>query len=39
VDFRVTLPAAFRTPGADLFEAVSGARRGASPLQQGKNAE
>jgi signal transduction histidine kinase len=39
VEFRVTLPAAFRTPGADLFEAVSGARRGASPLQQGKNAE
>jgi len=37
VAFRVTLPAAFRSPGADLLEAVSGARKGTALLSSSGN--
>jgi len=37
VEFRVTLPAAFRSPGAELMEAVSGARKSAAQLSSSGN--
>jgi two-component system sensor histidine kinase CreC len=37
VEFRVTLPAAWRSPGADLLDAVSGTRR-TSPVSSDGNA-
>jgi signal transduction histidine kinase len=39
VEFRVTLPSAFRSPGADLLEAVSGARRPSAPLPTERNTQ
>jgi two-component system, OmpR family, sensor histidine kinase CreC len=35
VEFRVTLPAAWRAPGAELLDAVAGARRTASTPSEG----
>lgn len=37
VEFRVTLPAAFRSPGAELLEAVSSARKSAAQLSSSGN--